>query len=113
MSESKSCNNGLLNLFVGTVFGLACGYAAGVLTAQKPGKDLRKDITNYSSDIALRFKDKYTNLKELVLEKVAEFKNFSDEKLTNTAKNIEELVNSLDEQLDKLTKKQDTVPELN
>lgn len=111
MSNSKNDSCG--NLLLGVVFGLACGYVAGILTAKKPGRELRKELGIYSSDIAHRVTDRFDNFKVIVKEKMAELKNFSDEKLKKTAKNIEELVESLDKQLDELSKKQETASELN
>lgn len=106
MNERNSCVG---NTVVGLLFGLACGYAIGILTAEKSGKELRRDIGSYSSDLVQKINQRFSSFKEVVLEKVAEFKNFSDEQLKNTAKNIEDLVDSLDKQLDELTKKQASV----
>lgn len=104
MSESK--NNGFGTLLLGVAFGLACGYSAGILTAQKPGRELRRDIGDYSTDLAQRITERFQSLKEVIKEKATEIKSFSDENLKKTAKNIEELVESLDKQLEALTKKQ-------
>lgn len=34
------------NLAIGTLVGAAAGYLTGILTAKKPGKETRQDITN-------------------------------------------------------------------
>lgn len=107
MSESRN-DNGFGALLLGVAFGLACGYSAGILTAQKPGRELRRDIGDYSADLAQKITERFQSLKEVIKEKATEIKSFSDENLKKTAKNIEELVESLDKQLEALNKKQVT-----
>jgi len=94
------------SVFWSLAIGVAAGYAAGLLTAEKPGRDLRREIGANSADFIANLKDKLEDLKEQTAEAVQTFKGFADEKLKASAKNIEDQVQKLGKQLEDLTKRQ-------
>ena len=98
--------DGFLKFLFGLFFGIMAGYAAAALTTEKTGSQLRRDLKINSSDIMVNLKDKFDDFKDQSSVVLREFKGFTDEKLKASAKNIEEQVHSLGEQLEELTKKQ-------
>jgi len=99
-------DDGFFKFAVGLFFGLMAGYAAAAFTTEKTGSQLRRDLKINSSDIMTTLKDRYEDFKDQTTVAFREFKGFTDEKLKASAKNIEEQVHSLGEQLEELTKKQ-------
>lgn len=102
MTKNK-CSIG--SILLGLGLGAALGYTAGLLTAQKSGKELRRDIKVGSQEFMDNLKDKFEDLREHTNMALREVKGFADEKLKASAKNIEEHVNSLGKQLEELTKR--------
>ncbi|MCE2929757.1 MAG: YtxH domain-containing protein [Candidatus Caenarcaniphilales bacterium] len=98
-------SNNFGKFLLGIGMGAAAGYVIGILTAEKSGRELRKDIQFGSQEFVETLKDKFEDLREHTTIAVKEFKGFADEKLKASAKNIEEQVNSLGKQLEELTKK--------
>lgn len=99
-------DDGLLNFLFGLFFGVLAGYVAGVLTAEKTGSELRRDIEMNSTDVLSNLRNKFEDVKDQTVVAMREFKGFTDDKLKASAKNIEDQVNSLGQQLEELTKKQ-------
>lgn len=105
MSEK---NNGVGKFLFGLGLGAAAGFVTGLLLADRPGSELRKEIEVNSSEFIESIKDKLEDLKEQASDTIREFKGFTDEKLKASAKNIQTQVDSLGKQLQELTKKQTT-----
>lgn len=102
----KNHNNNFGNFIFGLVFGLAAGFVAGILSAEKPGSEVRRDIQLSSSDFFESVKEKLDDIRDQASDTLKEFRGFTDEKLKASAKNIQSQVESLGQQLDDLTKKQ-------
>lgn len=104
MQEQKG--NGFLKFLFGLFFGVLAGYVAGILTADRTGEQLRRDIETGSSDFIANMKDRLEDIKDQAATKIKDFKGFADEKLRKSAESIQEQVHSLGSQLEELTKKQ-------
>lgn len=104
MNNNK--DNGFGKFVCGLGLGAIVGIAAGLLLADRPGSELRRDIEANSSEFLLGLKDKLDELKDQASDTMREFKGFADEKLKVTAKNIQTQVDSLGKQLQELTNKQ-------
>lgn len=104
MSEKK--DDSFLKFLFGLFFGVMAGYAASALTADKTGRQLRRDLRLNSSDIMTNLKDRFDDFKDQASVTFRDFKGFTDEKLKASAQNIEKQVQSLGEQLEELTSKQ-------
>lgn len=89
--------------FSGLVFGALGGFIAGVLMAEKPGRELRKDLELNSSEFVYNIKDKLQDIKEEASVKMKDFAGFTDEKFKRSAMNIQEKVAELGKQLEELT----------
>ncbi len=99
-------DDGFMKFILGLFFGVMAGYLTGLLNAERPGSELKKDLEVNSSDFLANVKDKFEDFKDQTNIALKEFKGFTDEKLKASAKNIEEKVNSLGEQLEELRDKQ-------
>ena len=104
--ENNNRGNGFLKFLFGMFFGVLAGYLVGILTADRTGAQLRRDIEMGSSDFFANMRDKLEDLKDQATVKIKDLKDFADEKLRRSAENIQEQVHSLGNQLDELTKRQ-------
>ena len=104
MNNNRS--NGLGKFIAGLGLGAAAGIAAGLLMADRPGSELRRDIEANSSEFLEGLKERIDELKDHASDTIREFKGFADEKLKASAKNIQTQVDSLGKQLQELTHKQ-------
>lgn len=104
MSNNRS--NGLGKFIAGLGLGVAAGIVTGLLMADRPGSELRRDIEVNSSEFLEGLKERLEELKGQASETIREFKGFTDEKLKASAKNIQTQVDSLGKQLQELTHKQ-------
>ncbi len=104
MNNNK--DSGLVKFAVGLGLGAVAGIAAGLLLADRPGSELRRDIEANSAEFLGGLRDKLDELKDQASDTIREFKGFTDEKLKSTAKNIQTQVDSLGKQLQELTNKQ-------
>jgi len=90
----------------GLVFGLLGGFIAGVLSADKPGRELRRDIEINSAEWAHGLRERIEELKEQAADKISDFKGFADEKFKKSAMTIQDKVADLGKQLEELTTQQ-------
>ncbi len=104
MNNNK--DSALGKFIFGLGLGAIAGVVAGLLLADRPGSELRRDIEMNSSEFLSGLKDKLDELKDQASDTIREFKGFTDEKLKSTAKNIQTQVDSLGKQLQELTNKQ-------
>lgn len=104
MSNDRS--SGLVKFLGGLAVGAAAGFLAGILSAEKPGRELRREIQMNSSDFVEGLKDRFSTLKTQASETIEKIAGLADEKIKSSAKNIQTQVDSLGKQLDELTKKQ-------
>lgn len=95
-------------VIAGLLLGLVGGFIAGILMADKPGAELRRDIEMNSAEWAHNLKDKIEDLKEQAADKLSDFRGFTDEKFRASAQNIQTKVAELGKQLEELTVKQQT-----
>jgi gas vesicle protein len=91
-------NSNVLGLVSGVAVAAALGYAAGLLLADRPGAELRKDIESNSAKLAREIKDKFDEFFEGV-------KDFADEKLKDSATNLKEKIAVLGKQLREVSNK--------
>ena len=99
-------NSGLGKFVAGLGLGVAAGVVTGLLIADRPGSELRRDIEANSSEFLEGLKERIEELKDHASDTIREFKGFADEKLKASAKNIQTQVDSLGKQLQELTHKQ-------
>ncbi|MDD9899074.1 MAG: YtxH domain-containing protein [Candidatus Melainabacteria bacterium] len=92
--------------FFGLLFGLAAGFVAGILSADRPGREVRRDIEVNSSDFFETLRDRVEDIRDQAADTIRDFKGFTDDKLRASAESIQTQVESLGEQLDELTRKQ-------
>jgi gas vesicle protein len=92
--------------FFGLLFGLAAGFVAGILSADRPGREVRRDIEINSSDFFETVREKIDDIRDQAADTIRDFKGFTDEKLKASAESIQTQVESLGHQLEELTKKQ-------
>lgn len=103
--STENKDNGLLKLLAGLAIGTCAGYAIGLLNAEKPGVELRRDLENNSRDFFSSLRDRVEDLRDQASTTIHDFREMADEKLKASARDIQEQVNSLGKQLDDLTKK--------
>lgn len=106
MSNDRS--NDVGNFLGGLIIGAGAGFLIGILTADKPGRELRRELQMNSTDFVEGLKDKFSTLKVQATETIEKIAGMADEKIKSSAKNIQSQVDSLGKQLDELTKKQST-----
>lgn len=106
MERYRESDNGAANFLLGIIFGVMAGYAAGILSADKPGSEVRKKLEMSSTEFLAGLNDRIDDMKEEASLKIRDFKGFADEKLKRSAENIQDQVNSLGKQLEELTAKQ-------
>jgi gas vesicle protein len=70
------------NIGLAVIVGLAAGYALGVLTAPKSGKETREDIKDLSAKAykaaEARLKDSYEDLNDVIAKATKQAKKLSD-----------------------------------
>ncbi len=108
MAQNK--DDSLFKFLAGLVIGAGVGFLVGILTADKPGRELRRDISNNTVDFVGGLKERIETIKDQAAEAIRDFKGFADDKLKTSAKNIQDQVTSLGRQLDELTKKNTVSP---
>ncbi len=106
MEQNK--DDGLFKFLAGLVIGAGTGFLVGILTADKPGRELRREITANSADFIGTLREKIEHVKDQAADAIKDFKGFADDKLKASAKNIQEQVSSLGRQLDEITNKKPT-----
>ena len=94
------------SIIVGLVLGLVGGFVAGILMADRPGSELRRDIETNSAEWTHNLKEKIEELKEQASDKLSDFRGFTDEKFRASAQNIQSKVAEFGKQLEDLTVKQ-------
>lgn len=99
-------DDGIFKFLVGIFLGGFAGFVIGVLTAERPGRELRRDIEVNSHDFLDKLRDNLDDLKDKATDRIRDFQGFADERLKASAKNIQDQVASLGRQLEELTKKQ-------
>lgn len=65
------------SFIVGAALGAAAGYATGILTAPKSGKETREDIKQFASDIYEDRSELIETLRARTLEKAEDFKEMT------------------------------------
>lgn len=100
---AQRSDDGIFKFISGLFLGLLGGFAAGVLLADKPGRELRRDIELNSEEMMHNLKDRFADLKDEASIKFKDFSNFTDEKFKRSALNIQDKVAELGKQLDDLT----------
>ncbi len=106
METNRNNDNSAINFLMGIVFGVMAGYIAGILSAEKPGSEVRKKLEMNSSEFLSGLNDRIDEIRDQASDKIRDFKGFADEKLKRSAENIQDQVNSLGKQLEELTAKQ-------
>ncbi len=106
--NSKKSNNILGSFVAGAVAGVLGGLAAGFMLANKPGRELRKDIQYSSSEFMRNLRDRVGEITSRAASKLEELRDFTDEKFRASAINIQEQVAVLGRQLDELTHRQES-----
>lgn len=97
--------DGVVKFIAGLAIGALAGMTTGLMMADRPGRELRKDLEINSSELMSNLKDRLEDIKEEANVKIKDFKGFADEKLRASAINIQEQAASLGTQLEELTKK--------
>lgn len=86
------------NVAVGTLIAAGIGYAAGVLTAPKSGRETRKDLQRAAiqakKEAEKNFKGLHTELTELIAATKKHGKNLADSKRAGLDKAIEKAQNA-------------------
>ena len=59
-------------IVISTLAGIAAGYTVGILTAPRPGKEIRQDISHRTTDTLRRVGKSLADSKERVLGSVKE-----------------------------------------
>jgi gas vesicle protein len=62
--ENNNRSNGFLKFLFGMFFGVLAGYIVGILTADRTGSQLRRDIEMGSSDFFMNMRDRLEDLKD-------------------------------------------------
>jgi gas vesicle protein len=104
-SEDKRNGTGLSKFILGLAFGAAAGYVIGLLNAERPGSELRKEIAINSKDFFAGLRERIAELKEQASSAIQDFRTAADETVKESALDIEDQVNSLGKKLDDLTRK--------
>lgn len=100
-----SRDDGIFKFISGLFLGILGGFITGILMAEKPGRELRKDLELSSGEVLENLKDRIEGIRETAAHRFRDFKGFTDEKLRASAINIQEQVSSLAKQLEDLTRK--------
>ncbi len=89
--EKKEGTNYFLGILISILTGLFVGFILGILSAPKPGKEIRKDIKDKSEEFVEKGKSKFEEVKgkgkeiiEKGKEKVEELKEVITPKKENT-----------------------------
>ena len=95
--------SGFFKFMSGLLLGILGGFVAGVLTADRPGRELRKEIGINSSDMLEKLRERIDEIKDQASDKLGDFRHFADENLRTSAMDIQDKVADLGRQLDALT----------
>jgi gas vesicle protein len=98
-----SRDDGIFKFISGLFLGILGGFLTGILMAEKPGRELRKDFEIGSGEVLENVKGRLESLRETASAKFKDFKGFTDERLKASALSIQDQVISLGKQLEELT----------
>lgn len=99
---SNRSDDGFFKFFSGLLMGGLGGFLAGIMLAQKSGREFRRDIAGNSEEVLAVLKEKFEGLKDKASDQIKDFRGFSDEAFKQSAINIQDKVLELGKQLDQL-----------
>lgn len=95
MKENEKSNLGVFVVLV--ALGSLAGYLTGILTAKKPGKELREDIKNQTEKSVRQLKENCSKAEEVISRFKSDawkkYNEFSQGEKFNIAKQINQIFN--------------------
>lgn len=100
---SQRSDDGIFKFLSGLFIGWLAGYVLGKLTADRPGKEVYKDLELNSTEFVHNLRDRLDDIKGQASDRFRDLKSFTDEGFKTSAQNIQDKVIELGKQLDELT----------